>query len=239
MIGGAYTEAGARHFPAALSVADRAALRRLCDRMPAGRPGMRLSGDPVLCEMLEPAGCVGRLAACVLGPAARPVRALLFNKTAEANWIVPWHQDRTIAVRDRRDVAGFGPWSVKGGMQHVEPPFAILAGMVTVRIHLDDCGADNAPLLIAPGSHRIGRVPAKEAAGHAERIGQTACLAEAGDVWLYATPILHASERARAPAQRRVVQVDYAIGDLPGGLEWLGLPTSAGGNKARLKTYSP
>jgi hypothetical protein len=184
---------------------------------------MRLSGDPALSDILEPAGSVGRLASGVLGPAARPVRALLFNKTAQANWIVPWHQDRTIAVRERREVDGFGPWSVKSGMPHVEPPFDILAGMVTVRIHLDDCGADNAPLLIAPGSHRLGRVPAKEAAGHAEWIGQSACLAEAGDVWLYATPILHASERARTPAQRRVVQVDYATRDLPGGLEWLGL----------------
>jgi ectoine hydroxylase-related dioxygenase (phytanoyl-CoA dioxygenase family) len=126
-------------------------------------------------------------------------------------------------VRDRRDVAGFGPWSVKGGMHHVEPPFEVLAGMVTVRIHLDDCGPDNAPLLIAPGSHLLGRVPAKDAAGHAERVSHVACQAQAGDVWLYATPILHASERAGMPAQRRVVQVDYAAIGLPGGLEWLGL----------------
>jgi ectoine hydroxylase-related dioxygenase (phytanoyl-CoA dioxygenase family) len=126
-------------------------------------------------------------------------------------------------VQARRDVEGFGPWSLKGGMQYVEPPFDILAGMVTARIHLDDCARGNAPLLIAPGSHRLGRVPAKEAADLADRIGVEACLADAGDVWLYATPILHASERASTPAQRRVVQVDYAATVLPGGLEWLGL----------------
>ena len=124
---------------------------------------------------------------------------------------------------ERREVEGFGPWSKKGGMQHVEPRFEILAKMVTVRIHLDDCGVSNAPLLIASGSHRLGRVPAKEAAGHAQRIGAEACLAEAGDVWLYATPILHASERAAIPAQRKVVQVDYATVGLLGGLEWFGL----------------
>ena len=184
---------------------------------------MRLTGDPMLAENLGPAGSVGGLAAGILGPTVRPVRALLFNKTAEANWLVPWHQDRTIAVRERREVHGFGPWSVKGGMQHVEPPFEILADMVTVRIHLDDCDADNAPLLIAPGSHRLGRVPAKTAAVEAERIGTEACLAKAGDVWLYATPSLHASERAAMPARRRVVQVDYATTSLPGGLQWLGL----------------
>lgn len=53
--------------------------------------------------------------------------------------------------------------------------------------------------------------------------GTAACLAEPGDVWLYATPILHASEAAKAPLRRRVLQVDYAVDDLPGGLEWLGI----------------
>jgi hypothetical protein len=31
--------------------------------------------------------------------------------------------------------------------------------MVTLRIHLDDTPAANAPLLIAPGSHALGKVP--------------------------------------------------------------------------------
>ena len=219
----AFHQTGAIHFPAVLSAEERGELLALADQMPARKPGMRLSGDPVLACVLDSGGCVGRLAADLLGPTARPVRALTFNKTAEANWIVPWHQDRTVAVREKHPVDGFGPWSIKGGMQHVEPPFEILAAMLTVRIHLDDCGPGNAPLLIAPGSHRLGRVPANEAAGHAERIGAGACLAAAGDVWLYATPILHASERVATPAQRRVAQVDYATISLPGGLEWLGL----------------
>jgi hypothetical protein len=50
-----------------------------------------------------------------------------------------------------------------------------------------------------------------------------ACLAEAGDVWLYATPILHASEAAVEARHRRVLQVDFAVGELPGGLKWLGI----------------
>jgi hypothetical protein len=218
-----FSTIGGVRCPAILSADERDSLIMMADALPAGRPGVRLSGGPALTAILASAGCVGRLACEALGAPALPVRALLFNKTEVANWVVPWHQDRTIAVRDRRDVAGFGPWTVKDGMPHVEPAFEIMAGMVTVRIHLDDCGVDNAPLLIAPGSHRIGRVPAKDAAAHAERLGRMACLADPGDVWLYATPILHASERAGMPAQRRVVQVDYAAIGLPGGLEWLGL----------------
>ncbi len=95
--------------------------------------------------------------------------------------------------------------------------------MVTLRIHLDDVPADNAPLLIAPGSHRLGRIPASEAAAVAERLGNFACLARRGDVWAYATSILHASARATGHRRRRVVQVDFSAVDLPGRLEWMGI----------------
>jgi hypothetical protein len=214
---------GAQHAPAALSRDDVFALRRAFPATPHARPGMRVYGDVALNALLSANGAIGRIAAHHLGLDARPVRAILFDKTPSQNWAVPWHQDRTIAVRARRNVAGFGPWSVKGGVTHVEPPFDIMARMLTLRVHLDECGADNAPLLVAPGSHRQGRVAAAEAAAIAQARGPLSCHATMGDVWIYSTPILHASERARRPTHRRVLQVDYAALTLPGGLEWLGL----------------
>ena len=68
-------------------------------------------------------------------------------------------QDRTIVVTRRVEVEGFGPWTVKSGLLHVAPPFDQLAGMVTLRVHLDPVPETNAPLLIAPGSHRLGQIP--------------------------------------------------------------------------------
>jgi ectoine hydroxylase-related dioxygenase (phytanoyl-CoA dioxygenase family) len=166
---------------------------------------------------------MGAIAASVLGEGARPVRAILFNKSPETNWSLAWHQDRTISVKEKREVPGFGPWTVKSGMHHVAPPFDLLARMVTLRAHLDDVPATNAPLLIAPGSHTIGRIPISEVDEIVRRFGTRACLAEAGDVWLYSTPILHASKAASAPTSRRVLQVDFAADALPHGLEWLGV----------------
>jgi len=99
----------------------------------------------------------------------------------------------------------------------------VLERMATLRIHIDPVGADNAPLVAALGSHRIGVISAGEAAGAAGRYPQVTCLAEAGDVWAYSTPILHASDRAVAPTRRRVLQIDYATEDLPHGLEWSGV----------------
>ena len=92
-----------------------------------------------------------------------------------------------------------------------------------VRLHLDDVPETNAPLLVAPGSHRLGCIPEADVPGVVERCGVAVCTAVAGDVWLYATPILHASKAATAASRRRVLQVDYAINELPGGLRWLGV----------------
>ena len=185
--------------------------------------GTRLHGDAELARLLDAEGTIGCIAAARQRPTARPVRAILFDKSPQTNWGLGWHQDRTIAVRERRDVPGFGPWTVKRGIPHVAPPVDLLERMLTIRIHLDDVPADNAPLLVAPGSHRLGRIAEDEIAGIVQECGIRECLAEAGDVWLYATPILHASEASRKPGRRRVLQVDYAAENLPGALEWLGI----------------
>jgi ectoine hydroxylase-related dioxygenase (phytanoyl-CoA dioxygenase family) len=126
-------------------------------------------------------------------------------------------------VKERREVPGFGPWTVKSGMIHVAPPFELLTRMVTLRAHLDDVPESNAPLLIAPGSHRFGRTTVDTIDEVVRRCGTRACMANAGDLWVYATPILHASEAASVPTRRRVLQVDSAAETLPHGLEWLGV----------------
>jgi ectoine hydroxylase-related dioxygenase (phytanoyl-CoA dioxygenase family) len=151
------------------------------------------------------------------------VRAILFDKTAGRNWALGWHQDRTIVVRERIDAPGFGPWTVKSGLVQVEPPFEILERMVTVRVHLDQVDASNAPLRIVAGSHRLGRLPEGEVRRVAAISGEQLCLAERGDVWLYATSIVHASLPAHPPRRRRVLQVDYSADVAPYPLAWRGL----------------
>lgn len=190
--------------------------------LPSDLAGIRIRGLPAIPELLV-AGPIVEVARDLLGDEARPVRAILFDKSDAANWALTWHQDRTITVRERVAVAGFGPWTVKQGILHVAPPFWLLAAMVTLRVHLDPVPMDNAPLCIAPGSHRLGLVADRDAERAALQSGVAACLAEAGDIWGYATPILHASARAEAGQRRRVLQIDYAATALPGGLEWSGI----------------
>ncbi len=65
-------------------------------------------------------------------------------------------------MKERHDVPGFGPWSVKEGVPHTEPPVALLEAMFTLRFHVDDCGLPNGPLklfLVHTGSGACRRRP--------------------------------------------------------------------------------
>lgn len=214
---------GAKRCRDALTTGELNLLDRLSFEGCKQKPGSRLYRNPLLTDLLVRGGAVDRIARAALGELAHPVRAVLFNKTAEANWSVPWHQDRTIVVRERHEVAGFGPWSRKGAHLHVEPPDSILSKMVTLRLHLDECAEGNAPLKFVPGSHRFGRIPMSRIPEFVERLGSKTCLAGVGDIWLYATAIVHSSRPAVVPSKRRVLQIDYSADDLPKPLKWFGV----------------
>jgi hypothetical protein len=185
-----------------------------------GVPGRRLHLLPPAIRRNE---AIRVVASEAIGKRARAVRAILFDKTPGNNWPLGWHQDRTIAVAERHDVPRFANWNEKDGIPHVEPPFDLLARMVTMRIHIDPVAGDNAPLLVALGTHRLGRIAVPATAATVAAAKVMPCLADAGDVWVYATPILHASEPAACPRRRRVLQIDWSADVLPCGLRWTGL----------------
>lgn len=185
------------------------------------KPGERLRADQLagVIDLIGGSGPVGGIARELFNKPAFAVRALLLDKSARGNWALGWHQDRTIAVAERIDAPGFGPWSVKRGQLHVQPPQSVIEAMVTLRIHVDRVDADNAPLRVVEGSHRLGRLSDAEVIEAVARLPHLTNLAEPGDVWGYRTPIIHASA-ATSVARRRVLQIDYACEPLPGGLEW-------------------
>lgn len=154
-----------------------------------------------------------------IGPELIAVRAILFDKTGSANWTVPWHQDRSIAVRERRDAAGFGPWSNKAGVVHVQPPLEILTRMITVRFSLDPCDAGNGPLRVIPGTHRRILDPT-ELEEKVRQGPEYQCTTDAGGVVIMRPLILHASSPARRVAHRRILHIEFGPPELPGGLEW-------------------
>jgi hypothetical protein len=155
---------------------------------------------------------------------AFPVRGTLFDKTAGANWLVPWHQDLTICVVSRKDVAGYGPWTIKAGVCHVQPPTSILENMLSVRIHLDDCDESNGALRVLPGTHKLGRLAAEQISQQQRSVASVSCAVPQGGVVLMRPLLLHASSAASKALHRRVIHIDYASSKLDGGLQWA--PTS-------------
>jgi hypothetical protein len=186
-----------------------------------GRAGIR--------NLLELSPCIRRLAQSqeirslvemILGDTARVVRGIFFDKQPNANWKVPWHQDRTIAVKNRLEVPDYHPWSVKGGIPHVQPPTAILEQMLTVRIHLDKTDESNGALKVIPSSHCHGKLTDAEIDRWKQTSTGISCNLEPGGILLMRPLLLHASSIATIPNHRRIIHLEYASNQLPSGLEW-------------------
>lgn len=133
---------------------------------------------------------------------ALAVRATLFDKTAGANWLVPWHQDLTVCVQSRREVPGYGPWTKKAGVWHVQPPASVLERMLSVRIHLDDCGESKGTLRVLPGTHRLGRLNAVQIAEQERTATALSCVISAGGVVVMRPLLVHASSAASKATHR-------------------------------------
>jgi hypothetical protein len=157
----------------------------------------------------------------ILGEQALPTRALLFDKTPQANWKVAWHQDLSITVRAKIEQPGFSGWSRKAGLLHVQPPQEILEQMLTVRVHLDDCPASNGALRVIPGSHSNGRLTGREIQAHTRGSCAVHCNVGPGGAVLMRPLLLHSSSASVSPAHRRVIHIEFAACQLPGGLEWM------------------
>ena len=155
-----------------------------------------------------------------LGGVPTLVRALFFDKTRERNWSVGWHQDRTVALSRRVHLPGWAPWTRKDGVDHVQPPRAVLEQMVTIRLQIDDADEEGGCLLVVPQSQKLGIL--KEAEIHEAVAAATprACVARAGDALVMRPLILHASLKSRRLGHRRVVHLEYSSYELPEAVSW-------------------
>lgn len=153
---------------------------------------------------------------------SRPVlvRAILFNKTPENNWLVAWHQDRTVAVSTEFDHSDWKKWSVKDGTHHVQPTLEVLNQMISFRIHLDDTNEQNGCLQVLPNSQKLGVLTHAEIQEYTKKHRPITCSAKAGSLLVMRPHILHRSSKATRPSQRRVLHLEYSSYRLPKGVEW-------------------
>jgi ectoine hydroxylase-related dioxygenase (phytanoyl-CoA dioxygenase family) len=155
-----------------------------------------------------------------LGPGAFMVQGILFDSHPGASWKVPWHQDLTVAVQSRTEAAGYGPWSVKAGVMHVQPPIQVLERMLALRIHLDDSGEGNGALRVLPGSHRHGQVAGQSVRAALLRYPEVTCSVSRGGILAMRPLLVHASSSAETATQRRVLHLEFAASELASEVAW-------------------
>jgi phytanoyl-CoA dioxygenase PhyH len=160
----------------------------------------QLARDPRLVE----------IAYAVLGAEPIAFRATLFDKSANANWLVAWHQDRVLPLRKKRDVPGWGPWSLKSGVIHACAPTGALACVVALRVHLDDSTEDTGPLRVLPETHAIGVLSDDRIREFAAQVVPVDCLTAQGGVVVMRPLLVHASSKAHSSSPRRVLHFEYA-----------------------------
>jgi ectoine hydroxylase-related dioxygenase (phytanoyl-CoA dioxygenase family) len=103
---------------------------------------------------------------------------------------------------------------------HAIAPAAALQRVIALRVHLDDSFADNGPLRVLPGTHRLGRIPDDRIAIVARETDPVECVVHAGGVIAMRPLLLHASSKSATGAARRVIHIEYACDTVfDGGIE--------------------
>jgi len=88
-----------------------------------------------------------------------------------------------------------------------------------MRLHLDDCGEHQGALKAIAASHQYGRLPV-DSIGQFTGVDVVTCSVPKGGLLAFRPLLLHASDAAKEPGSRRVIQLDFCARKLPLPLEW-------------------
>lgn len=146
------------------------------------------------------------------------VKAIYFNKPPMSNWLVTWHQDTKISVDKKLETNGFEQWSLKQGMQAVQPSQDVLESIYTIRIHLDDCDETNGGLKVVPKTHKLGILKDLEIQNIDKK--NELCAVKKGGVLIMKPLLVHGSSKSTSANNRRIIHLEFSSKELPNGLNW-------------------
>jgi ectoine hydroxylase-related dioxygenase (phytanoyl-CoA dioxygenase family) len=200
IIDGIFTPAEMRQVVHVLSIAD-------LDRTKAG--ARHVLSVPVVRQLAFDPRMV-QIARQFLGASAMPFRATLFDKSGHANWLVVWHQDTALPLRERIAQPEWGPWSTKAGVLYAHAPAWALEQVVALRVSLDDSLATNGPLRVLPNTHRLGVLSEPQIEQLVREMIALDCVTASGGVVAMRPLTLHASSKATEDRPRRILHIEYA-----------------------------
>jgi len=115
-----------------------------------------------------------------------------------------------LPLREKHEIAGWGPWSVKEGVTYAYAPAHALEQVVALRLHLDDSNEDNGPLRVLPGTQNHGVLSDEEIHLLSAEAAPIECCVGVGGVVLMRPLVIHGSSKAVSNEPRRVLHIEYA-----------------------------
>jgi len=179
--------------------------------LPHGRAGLRHALRHPSIDALAKHSRLLDIAREIMGRPAFPFRATVFDKSPTSNWLVVWHQDTALPLKERREAPGWGPWSVKDGLIYAHAPSSVLSDILALRVHLDDSTPQNGPLRVLPGSHKNGVLSDGAIHELAAGVPFVDCTSAKGGVLAMKPLLVHSSSKSHAEPSRRVVHIEYSV----------------------------
>lgn len=174
------------------------------------RAGMRHALSVKAVDVLAHDPRLIAIASEVIGSTAVPFRVTLFDKSPSANWLVVWHQDTALPLREKREKSGWGRWSIKQRVTYAHAPATALQKVLALRVHLDDSTLDNGPLRVLPGTHNMGVLSDDSLQELAAQVTANDCIVAKGGILAMRPLVVHSSSKSETKAARRVLHIEYA-----------------------------
>jgi ectoine hydroxylase-related dioxygenase (phytanoyl-CoA dioxygenase family) len=201
---------GFQIYPDVVDLSERSRLLEALGSLPRTRAGSRhvLSSPAISALAADPR--LTRIAKSFLGVEPFPYRATLFDKSADANWLVVWHQDTALPFTQRLEEPGWGPWSMKAGVLYAHAPAWALSRVIALRVHIDSSDSSNGPLRVIPGSQELGILTDDQLGELVRSRSSHECLVSAGGILAMRPLLVHSSSKSTGLAPRRIVHIEYA-----------------------------
>ena len=135
------------------------------------------------------------------------IQCTYFRKNRNTNWLVSWHQDRSLPFSD--DEIPQSAIRMKHGQRFYQPPESILNNVIAVRLSLDGCHTQNGGLKVLPGSHRYGILSESTILDLSKTIDHVVPSIPRGSALIMRPLLLHASSKSVTGNLRRVLHFTY------------------------------
>jgi len=137
----------------------------------------------------------------------RPTQCTFFQKTKAKNWLVPWHQDRSLPATGLRISNQIT--RVKNGMRFYQPDSKVLENTIAARLSMDGSHSKNGGLKIISKSHRFGICSRAKIAELSSTSSIKIPRVPRGSAMLMSPLLVHSSSKAETDEPRRVLHFTF------------------------------